>query len=406
MTATVLGAPRDEFPLIMIPPLLFLLHGLRDIHFKEAELNQGFALGSQPVVQKSDAKLAIEQLILQETFSRGESIRLTKIIQSRVVDCPTTKESVDAAQQELHDSTGRNSIASPGDRCSLSQTRRSPGAFPCSANSLRVLTPDAFLSQAHLPVLSHVSIEAKKWFEEKLESRSNLDWDHGPCTLNTAMLPNVTEDEVCSPIDMDKFYTEARGPWASPSSSSTGFKTPIRMYPYNDETSCANARCNFASSEVPENAWKMKCDSDSSEYSIPDSTSIPHNEFEFGVEGHATRSQCAFSSSSLGLKSPGFVDRISWKSTGFSHCEFAAARPTEACQLLTETSIDFPTTPKINGGNCADGPELDATSDLSWLLRAEPPLNSSHGLARNSMKTFSKKGKKLVSYRRSREQGK
>lgn len=31
---------------------------------------KGFALGSQPVVQKSDAKLAIEQLILRETFSR------------------------------------------------------------------------------------------------------------------------------------------------------------------------------------------------------------------------------------------------------------------------------------------------------------------------------------------------
>ncbi|RWR85148.1 hypothetical protein CKAN_01399800 [Cinnamomum micranthum f. kanehirae] len=150
----------------------------------------------------------------------------------------------------------------------------------------------------------------------------------------------------------------------------------------------------------------MKCDSDSSEYSIPDSTSIPHNEFEFGVERHATRSQCTFSSSSLGLKSPGSVDRISWKSTGFSHCEFAAACTTEACHLLTEMSIDFPTTSKINGRNCASGPEIDATSDLGRLLQAEPPLNSSHGLARNSMKTFSKKGKKLVSYRRSRGQGK
>lgn len=111
-------------------------------------------------------------------------------------------------------------------------------------------------------------------------------------------------------------------------------------------------------------------------------------------------------SSSLGLKSPGSVDRISWKSTGFSHCEFAAAPTTEACHLLTEMSIDFPTTPKINGRNCANGPEIDATSDLGRLLQAEPPLNSSHGLARNSMKTFSKKGKKLVSYRRSRGQGK
>lgn len=33
-------------------------------------LYKDFALGSQPIVQKSDAKLAIEQLIMQETFSR------------------------------------------------------------------------------------------------------------------------------------------------------------------------------------------------------------------------------------------------------------------------------------------------------------------------------------------------
>ncbi|XP_058113715.1 uncharacterized protein LOC131256721 isoform X2 [Magnolia sinica] len=243
------------------------------IHSNEAEeLNQDgmtpvsnndHAIVTQQISQTSEAKLVIEKLLLQETFSREECTRLVKIIQSRVVDCPTMKVGeVAKTRKELHERSVGGGIASPRAWLSLSEIRKSSVAFPYSAGSLSALSPGAFALQSHGLDLHNAAImEAKKWIEEKkLESSSNSALDHGPCTLNTAVLPHVTEDGVASPVDMAKSYMRARPPWASPSLSNIGFKTPppIGMHLYKDETPYAMGGYSLPSSKDLEEAQWMK----------------------------------------------------------------------------------------------------------------------------------------------------
>ncbi|XP_058067988.1 protein KAKU4-like isoform X3 [Magnolia sinica] len=157
--------------------------------------NEDCAIVTQPAAQKSEAKLAIEQLLRQETFSRDECLELTKLIQSRVVDSPTTGGE-DATGKGLHDRNLRSDVASPEAPVawrSLSQTRKTSEAFPYSAGLLAALSPSASALQAHSPDVRDTAImEARKWLEEKkMEQSSNSERDHGPCALNTAMLPCV-----------------------------------------------------------------------------------------------------------------------------------------------------------------------------------------------------------------------
>ncbi|EEF34373.1 hypothetical protein RCOM_0204720 [Ricinus communis] len=144
------------------------------------EKNSRHAIIPQAKEWKSETKRAIEQLLMQETFSREECDRLTYILKSRVVDSPVTR-CIDGRLTEIPDTT----IGSDPD----------------------------------LPALCSTAItEAKKWLEEKkLGSNSKSELEYGTCTLNTSMLPHVTEGDVGSPVDLAKSYMRARPPWASPS---------------------------------------------------------------------------------------------------------------------------------------------------------------------------------------------
>ncbi|KAF2283544.1 hypothetical protein GH714_011931 [Hevea brasiliensis] len=122
---------------------------------------------------KSETKRAIEQIIMRETFSREECDRLIHIIKSRVVDSPITG-GLAGRLNEIPDSTGFRE-------------------------------------------------------EKKLVSNSKSELECGTCTLNTAMLPQVTEDEVGSPADIAKSYMQARPPWASPSLSNIQLQSPSPM---------------------------------------------------------------------------------------------------------------------------------------------------------------------------------
>ncbi|KAL5699176.1 hypothetical protein ACHQM5_030116 [Ranunculus cassubicifolius] len=122
-------------------------------------------------ISKKEIKLAIEHLVVQETFSSAECNRLVKIIESRVVDLP------------------------------------------------------AITSQ------SAAVMEARKWLEEKkMESNSQLDKNQGTFGSNPYMLTNITDGEQGSPVIMAKSYMKSRPPWASPTIGQFGFKTsPIGM---------------------------------------------------------------------------------------------------------------------------------------------------------------------------------
>ncbi|KAF2302797.1 hypothetical protein GH714_008487 [Hevea brasiliensis] len=109
---------------------------------------------TQAIEWKSETKRAIEQLLMQETFSREECDRLTHIIKSRVVDSSITGD-LDGRLNEI------------------------PGRTVCSDVDMRDIRSTAIT-------------EAKKWLEEKkLGSNSKSELVYGTCTLNTAMLPQL-----------------------------------------------------------------------------------------------------------------------------------------------------------------------------------------------------------------------
>lgn len=156
-----------------------------------SEMIKCFGREPQTTVGKTETKRLIEQLLMQETFSREECDRLIMIVKSRAVDCPNTEHAED----------GRPNIDMP-----------------------------------HL--CTTAVMEAKKWLKEKKSSNSKLKLDHGTCTSNSVMSLPVTEDQVGSPVDMAKLYMRARPPWASPSAKHVEFKSPspIGIQLFEEET--------------------------------------------------------------------------------------------------------------------------------------------------------------------------
>ncbi|XP_043721714.1 uncharacterized protein LOC122669102 [Telopea speciosissima] len=181
----------------------------------------------QLVQWDTEGKRAIEHLILKETFSRDECDRLTKIIQSRVVDCPGIKEVEDTRQKKLPDRTVGSSIVFLEALQLQLQTRNSP-------------IPNASELERNMPNLCNTAVmEARKWLEEKkLQSSSKPGLDQGPYTPNSTMQLSVAEGDVGSPVDVAKSYMRARPPWASPSLSHGGSQTPspIEARLFSDET--------------------------------------------------------------------------------------------------------------------------------------------------------------------------
>ncbi|KAI3842014.1 hypothetical protein MKX03_023001 [Papaver bracteatum] len=168
------------------------------------------------VMQRSESKLQIERLLMQETFSRDECNRLTKIIQSRVVECHASWEGGNASR----------GAAQFGE-----EARKSNSFLGYGVDSL---------SSGPLAVHYAAIMESKKWLEEK-KSESSPKLENSPLALTASpsnKYINVTDGEVGSPVLMAKTYMRSRPPWASPSSSHVGFRTPspIRMPLVKEET--------------------------------------------------------------------------------------------------------------------------------------------------------------------------
>ncbi|RZC71114.1 hypothetical protein C5167_034326 [Papaver somniferum] len=168
------------------------------------------------VAQRSESKLQIERLLMQETFSRDECNRLTKIIQSRVVESHASREGGNASR-------GAAQFGEEG--------RKSNSYLGYGVDSL---------SSGPLALHYAAIMESKKWLEEK-KSESSPKLENSPLALTASpsnKYINVTEGEVGSPVLMAKTYMRSRPPWASPSSSHVGFRTPspIRMPLVKEET--------------------------------------------------------------------------------------------------------------------------------------------------------------------------
>ncbi|XP_049376895.1 protein KAKU4 [Solanum stenotomum] len=122
--------------------------------------------------ERSQTKHLIEQLLMQETFSREERDQLVMIINSRVVDSSSLegKDSLDTLDHN-----------------------------------------------------SQAIIEARKWLEEK---RDGLRSDN---TLGGVSSVVSVDDTFGSPVEMAKSYMKVRPPWASPAVDNSGLRTPSQM---------------------------------------------------------------------------------------------------------------------------------------------------------------------------------
>lgn len=141
---------------------------------------------SQFSMQRPETKRLIEQLIMQETFSREECDRLIKVLNSRVMDW-----SFEA-----------------GDRRSL------------------VNSPGKTIDHEDPNILNEAVLEAKKWFQEKKEGLSSVaELAHGTFNINSAVIDHM-ESEVGSPVDVARSYMRERPPWASPTEH-VELRTPL-----------------------------------------------------------------------------------------------------------------------------------------------------------------------------------
>ncbi|KAG6608200.1 Protein KAKU4, partial [Cucurbita argyrosperma subsp. sororia] len=168
--------------------------------------------------EKKDGKRLIEQLLMQETFSRAERDKLFQIIESRVVECQSIEGEAAGRLTELS-----NKAVDSDDG----------GSAVCSTAIL----------------------EAKAWLNEKrlgLGSSSPLELDHGPCTLNSTMLPVVNDEETGSLVDVAKSYMRERPLWASPSANNFEFKSPSpsRLQLFKEETSFSVSGNPLSSSKI------------------------------------------------------------------------------------------------------------------------------------------------------------
>ena len=124
--------------------------------------------------------------------TREECDKLTKLIQSRVVDFPS-HEVCGNGIEELRSRTTQNDTV-PGVLLPFSQKRTLAGRIPYASSKGDAFSPRSSLFEACTPDICNKAVsEAKKWLEEKkLASKPKYDSECGPCTLNTDMLQYVS----------------------------------------------------------------------------------------------------------------------------------------------------------------------------------------------------------------------
>ncbi|XP_020580322.1 uncharacterized protein LOC110024603, partial [Phalaenopsis equestris] len=194
------------------------------------------------IVSKSDSKLVIEQLLMQETFTRAEYGKLMTILRSRVLDIPSAKGG-ERAQNEVP-----KSFSDKRPWQLWNPNRNVIGTSGFSLSNPSVFTPGYYASEAVTPdPCSKAVLEAKKWFEQKKLSSSPIcDQEFGPCSLNTDMNQYCFDGDDGSPIEMARSYMQSSSPWGSPSFGTIGFKSP----PSSEKQSCSIGTHLFPSSKV------------------------------------------------------------------------------------------------------------------------------------------------------------
>ncbi|KAG6498422.1 hypothetical protein ZIOFF_046335 [Zingiber officinale] len=190
------------------------LHGSSRELKKSEEIADCMEL-SHAIVPGSETKLAIEKLLQQEIFSRDEYERLTKLLQSRVVDSPSVFVQ-DKVGEAISNGLPGNTVDFSGE--SLQQCNVLPGSVAYSPIDFSSHSVKSSFSMSD--VHKAAATKANKWLElKKMPFNSKFFPPCGPSALNTDMLHHDVHDDA-SPVDLAESYMQSLPPQQSPSAGS------------------------------------------------------------------------------------------------------------------------------------------------------------------------------------------
>ncbi|KQJ85075.1 uncharacterized protein LOC100846879 isoform X2 [Brachypodium distachyon] len=236
------------------------------------------------IVPYSESKIAIEEMVMKETFSRDECDKMVKLLQSRVVDSklPEAYEYGTPKEIPTRDASAGNDFT--GAWRTLNRNRNIPESSPFSSIGCGNFSPASPLHAS--PELCNAAVtEAKKWLEEKRQGLGTKP-ENGPCTLNTDMLNSDFEFDKGSPVDLAKSYMQSLPPWQSPLLGSRKLKTPPSGgVHFNDEgkskffssTKVTTKDDFISSSNFWENLEELRRSRIGFSETYPDASKLKHN---------------------------------------------------------------------------------------------------------------------------------
>ncbi|VAH37651.1 hypothetical protein VPH35_023978 [Triticum aestivum] len=285
------------------------------------------------IVSYRKSKLAIEEMVMKETFSRDECDKMVKLLQSRVTDSAFPEAYEHGTPKET---PSRNGHDFTGAWRSLNRNRNGPGSGPFLSTGPGNFSPGSPL-RASPELCSAAVMEAKKWLEEKRQGLGSKPEDHGPCTLNTDVLNADLKSDKGSPVDLAKSYMQSLPPWQSPLLGSRRFKSPPSGGVHiNDEegskyfsSSKVDTKEDFLSSS---NFWE--------------NFDLRRDHIKFSETAEASKSRHHGSTSRLfdngvSILSPGTRDEVGQNVQGYEGSDkVAAAEPANECSLPVSPTKD------------------------------------------------------------------
>ncbi|TKW23987.1 hypothetical protein SEVIR_3G023100v4 [Setaria viridis] len=181
------------------------------------------------IVPYSESKLAIEQMVMKETFTRDECDKMVELIKSRVTDSTFPEAREYGSPEEIPSRIAGIGHDFTGAWRSLSRDRNFTKSVPFSSMRPGSFSPGSPL-QASPELCTAAVTEAKKWLEEKRQGLGLKPEDNGTCTLNTDMLSSGIDSDMGSPVDLAKSYMQSLPPWQSPFLGSQKFNTSSSKY--------------------------------------------------------------------------------------------------------------------------------------------------------------------------------
>ncbi|CAN6250464.1 unnamed protein product [Urochloa humidicola] len=181
------------------------------------------------IVPYSESKLAIEQMVMKETFTRDECDKMVELIKSRVIDHTFPEAREYGSPEEIPSRNAGIGQDFTGAWRSLSHDRNFLKSVPLSSMRPGSFSPGSPL-QASPELCTAAVTEAKKWLEEKRQGLGSKPEDNGTCTLNTDMLSSGIDSDMGSPADLAKSYMQSLPPWQSPFLGSQTFNTSTSKY--------------------------------------------------------------------------------------------------------------------------------------------------------------------------------